>query len=377
MPLCGYCTMRQHWQGEFALHWPLVHDPVGLKERLGKAEMEKKREAEAAAVQRRDPHFRSPYDLEDLRRFKLEAARVHDNNMVGVGVGSPHSLTTTTTTTTMATTMATTTNTNTNTSTASLARYYMYAETPVSIYFACHLPTGYTDKHLDVRISGANLTVQVEDSPPLIAGQALGGPLPPYPSLHVIRSEDNRLALIHIPKTSPVRPRRPGGSSSSSRHPYHYHSRSETGTSAASDLVGDDLGDLAPWHRLFREGEPGFRHLEPPYRLARTSTTSLMMLVSVPFWVLEEDIRVDISGTGIEVEVRDGTQHAVTLKRTFATHPDAARRQGADYAGPVDPTMCSWTLDDDDDDDDDDEVNVNVNVDAWMAEQVGVRSGGK
>ena len=38
-----------------------------------------------------------------------------------------------------------------------LSRYWMWAETDLHVIVACYVPTGYSDKELDVRVEGGEM----------------------------------------------------------------------------------------------------------------------------------------------------------------------------------------------------------------------------
>eukprot|EP00879_Flechtneria_rotunda_P012256 GHRR01012801.1.p1 GENE.GHRR01012801.1~~GHRR01012801.1.p1 ORF type:complete len:589 (+),score=229.63 GHRR01012801.1:1517-3283(+) len=70
MPICEFCTRRQHLKGSFPLHWPLVNSPGRMVEQLGKQELELKRKEDGQAYKASLPGYRPQSELLLLRQFQ-------------------------------------------------------------------------------------------------------------------------------------------------------------------------------------------------------------------------------------------------------------------------------------------------------------------
>jgi HSP20 family molecular chaperone IbpA len=180
-----------------------------------------------------------------------------------------------------------------------LARFYMWAQTDEKIIIACKIPTGYSDMELVVNIAGNVLEVQAENSPPLIE-RMLAEPIDTSAPVESIRSEDNTVCILAIQK-----------------HEWKYH-----------------------WKSLFEGDSHGARCLSPPYE-QYDGVDDVVLSLEVPFWIDMEDVKVDISDIGIDIEVRN----QVRVKRTFWRNAEEEAR--SDEYRVVDVDACSWQLEDD------------------------------
>lgn len=186
MRICDFCTRKQHWRGAFALHWPLVNARTML-ETLGKKEMEKKRIDDARRYERQDPNFRTEAQLKEVsqrpggthRREPSRLARMRHNLLTWLATQSF-----------VDACLALAFHACCQVSLAGhpgylaapqlrrfkeaafrsqaepgrevrhdreLSRYWMWAETDLHVIVACYVPTGYSDKELDVRVEGGEM----------------------------------------------------------------------------------------------------------------------------------------------------------------------------------------------------------------------------
>ena len=175
-----------------------------------------------------------------------------------------------------------------------LGRFYMWAQTEAYVYLAVYIPTGYSDKEIILEADERAILIQAEESPPVIdrflsRGLSLEEPIESFVT------DDNRFFTAALPKGK--------------------------------------MGER--WDTLF-EGDPnGVRCLEPPYRLKEHKNEVVMEIV-LPFWIDEEDVRLDISEEGFECEVRN----TIHLKRSFWKNKS---KKGSYQA--VDLQECAWSLD--------------------------------
>eukprot|EP00887_Chlorella_sp_A99_P002814 scaffold6.g2814.t1 len=268
MQICEFCTLKRHWRESFPLHWPLVNSDH-MRERLAKRELERKRIDDMQRLALEDPNHRSEAELRDMRRFQdaaQEMAAREDRRI---------------------------------TYDLRLARFYMWAQTPATVYVACRVPTGYANKGLTVEASPQGLLVQAEGSPPLI-DRVLAGTIDSRRELETFRTQDNRVCVVALPKAA--------------------------------------LGE--PWPRLFVGDSDGLRCMEPPYSMTENADDVVLEL-TLPFWIEAEDVRVDVGERELDVAVRN----TLRVRRTYWRNADdEARRR--DYAV-VDPLQCMWSLDED------------------------------
>mmetsp|Transcript_9128 Transcript_9128/g.15666 ORF Transcript_9128/g.15666 Transcript_9128/m.15666 type:complete len:532 (+) Transcript_9128:380-1975(+) len=267
---CDFCTRKQHWKGKFGLHWPVVNAPV-MREQLAKKELEKKRIEDARRMLLEDPNHREEHELRDIRSFKDAAKVVYQKSDAMV------------------------------TYDLKLAKFYMWAQTARYVYLSCYVPTGYTDKELRFLPSASDVTLQPEDSPPIIQrlwARQLDVSVP----IETWQAPDKRMFTM----------------------------------AAAKGVPGEH------WPQVFRGDSAGARCLEPPYILTETED-EVVMEIKVPFWIDKGDVVVDITEKAITVEVRNQLQ----LQRTFWKVQEGKK-------GVVVPDECIWSLDEDTDDNGDD-----------------------
>lgn len=271
MMICEFCTLKRHWKDGFPLHWPLINSDH-MREKLAKRELESKKKEDARLTDRANPNFRTDSELQDIREFKdvayeLQAKMDREARLVTYDVR--------------------------------LARFYMWAQTESKVMIACRVPTGYSDMELLVSVVGNILEVQAENSPPLIS-RRLASPIDGSTAIESIRSEDNTMCLLMLPK-----------------HEWNFH-----------------------WKRLFVGDTDGVRCLRPPYEQF-DSDDDVLLNFEVPFWIDADDVRVDITEEGIIVEVRN----ELFVKRTFWRNAEEEARND-DYRV-VDVAACSWQLEED------------------------------
>lgn len=271
MMICEFCTLKRHWKDGFPLHWPLINSDH-MREKIAKRELESKKKEDARLTDRANPHYRTEAELKDIRAFKdvsyeLQKALTKEERLVTYDVR--------------------------------LARFYMWAQTEDKVVVACKVPTGYSDMELVVNVVGNVLEVQAENSPALIS-RRLADPIDGGTAIESIRSEDNTVVILLLPK-----------------HEWGYH-----------------------WKRLFVGDSDGARCLRPAYEQF-DSVDDVLLNFEVPFWIDVDDVRVDITEESIEVEVRN----EVLVKRTFWRNVEEEARNN-EYRV-VDVDASSWQLEDD------------------------------
>jgi hypothetical protein len=268
MDICEFCTLKRHWRDGSPLHWPLV-DAAHMSERLARRELERKRVEDAARGALEDPHHRSDAELRDVRAFRDAAAAA----LADPGRRRRYD--------------------------PALSKFYMWAQTADTVFVACRVPTGYSDRELVIEAAPRGLLVQAEGSPPLL-DRELWGALDPSRAVETLRTEDNRVAAVALPKA-------------------------ERG---------------AAWRAAFAGDSDGARALEPPYSLLE-GEEEVALLAELPFWVEARDVRVAVGEDSLEVEARG----ELSLRRTYW------RGDGGGRAGPPPPAVVpgesTWTLDDD------------------------------
>ncbi|KAL4457675.1 hypothetical protein ABPG75_012540 [Micractinium tetrahymenae] len=269
MRICEFCTLKRHWKGSFPLHWPLINSDH-MRDKLGKRELERKRVEDSEKLQLEDPNFRSEAELKDIRAFKQAAMELRQRPDKGAATYDLR-----------------------------LAKFYMWAQTPGTVFIACRVPTGYADKELVIECSTARLLVQSEDAPPLI-DRLFAHDMDHTRPLESFRTEDNRVCVLAIPKSQ-----------------WGEH-----------------------WPCLFRGDSEGARCMQPPYTLSETEDDVLLEL-ELPFWIEREDVAVDFGHDRLRVGVRNTLQLARTYWRN--SQEESRRR---DYAVIV-PEQCVWSLEED------------------------------
>ena len=138
---------------------------------------------------------------------------------------------------------------------------HVWAQTTRHVYVAIMLPTGYKDKELHMDFRGQVLVVQSEDSPPVVERHLAFQPSREFP-VQTMQTEDKRFFVLSIPKSN----------------------------------MGEDIKQCF-------EGDPDYaRCMQPPYTL-HESNTEVIMEFELPFWIDEEDVRVDITKRTVRVRV--------------------------------------------------------------------------
>lgn len=270
MHICEFCTLKRHWTDGVPLHWPLINSDH-MRERLAKRELEKKRIDDAKRLALEDPNHRSERELKDIRAFKdvaYEMLKRDDRHTV-------YDLRT--------------------------ARFYMWAQTPMTVFLVCRVPTGYSDRELVFECSGSTLLVQSEDSPPLIERRLAYG-VDTSRAIETIRTTDNRICAIAIPKSEPGQ----------------------------------------QWKRIFEGDSDGIRCIHPPYELFETEEDA-MVQIELPFWIDTEDVRVEFGATVLSVEVRN----TMNVQRTYWRNLDEHTKR-RDYRV-INQEECCWSLEEDTD----------------------------
>lgn len=271
MMICEFCTLKRHWKDGYPLHWPLINSDH-MREKLARRELESKKKEDARLTDRANPHYRTEAELRDIRAFKdvayeLQSKMSREERLVTYDIR--------------------------------LARFYMWGQTEAKVIVACRVPTGYSDMELVVSVVGNVLEVQAENSPPLIS-RRLAEPIDGDASIESIRSEDNTVCLLALPK-----------------HEWGH-----------------------AWKRLFVGDSDGSRCLRPPYEQF-DSDDDVLLNFELPFWIETEDVLVHITGHGIDVEVRN----ELSVKRTFWRNAEEEARNNEYQV--VDVAASSWQLEDD------------------------------
>jgi len=270
MYYCDFCERKQHWKGEFGLHWPVTQSDR-LKVDLAKKELEEKKKEDARRYELEDPNFRDPASLREIREFKEHAAEIYGARKRD----------------------------QTRVFDMRLARYYMWTQTTRHVYVAIMLPTGYKDKELHMDFRGQVLVVQSEDSPPVVERHLAFQPSREFP-VQTMQTEDKRFFVLSIPKSN----------------------------------MGEDIKQCF-------EGDPDYaRCMQPPYTL-HESNTEVIMEFELPFWIDEEDVRVDITKRTVRVRV---TNEIDTIRHFWwktQGHEELRKNWEA-----IVPEECAWSLDD-------------------------------
>ncbi|KAL6778128.1 hypothetical protein ACKKBG_A17025 [Auxenochlorella protothecoides x Auxenochlorella symbiontica] len=168
MPICEFCTLKQHWKDNFPLHWPLINSDH-MRERLARRELEKKRLEDASQAALEGPNHRSERELRDVRAFKAAA-------QAALAGPDPR-----------------------GTPVQGLTRFYMWAQTERAVLIAARVPTGYADRELVVEASAAGLLIQSEESPALI-DRDWAFPVLAGAPVEVSRTVDNRFCTVSVTK---------------------------------------------------------------------------------------------------------------------------------------------------------------------------------
>ena len=271
MMICEFCTLKRHWKDGYPLHWPLINSDH-MREKLARRELESKKKEDARLTDQANPHYRTEAELRDIRAFRDVAYEMQST------LSREERL---------------------ETYDIRLARFYMWAQTEGKVIIACKVPTGYSDMELVVSVVGNVLEVQAENSPPLIS-RRLAEPIHGDTPIESIRSEDNTVCLLLLPK-----------------HEWGY-----------------------TWKRLFVGDSDGSRSLRPPYEQF-DSEDDVLLSFELPFWIEADDVRVDITGEGVDVKVRN----ELSVRRTFWRNAEEEAR--SDEYQVVDVAACSWQLEDD------------------------------
>ena len=268
MHICEFCTLKRHWKDGVPLHWPLINSDH-MRERLAKKELEKKIKDDAHRLALEDPNYRSERELQDIRGFKDAAYEMlqRDDRQIVYDLR--------------------------------IAKFYMWAQTPTTVFLACRVPTGYEDRELVVECTGPSLLIQSEDSPPLV-DRKLSYAVDPSRPIETMRTADNRICTISIPKA--------------------------------------ELGQH--WQRLFIGDPDGIRCLVPPYEMYETDEDAIVQ-IELPFWIDPEDVKVDVGDLELSVRVRN----TLNLKRTYWQNEEEAQKR-EDYVA-VDKAQCYWGLEED------------------------------
>lgn len=271
MDICEFCTLKRHWKDGVPLHWPLINSNH-MAQRLAEKDLEKKRIEDAKLLALQDPNHRSKAELKDIRAFKDAAYELLQKH----GSVDVYDL--------------------------RLAKYYMWAQTDTSVFIACRVPTGYSDRELVVECDGhGSLLVQAEDSPPLIQ-RRLAHAIDTSRPMETMRTDDNTVCAIAFPK--------------------------------------QELGHR--WERLFLGDSDCVRCLKPPYELLETDEDAIVQL-ELPFWIDADDVEVDITEYAMEIRVKN----TVNLRRQYWRNTEEEQKRNKGEYKVVEIDQCCWSLDDD------------------------------
>ena len=214
--------------------------PPGRCAKIAKKQLEAKR-VEDAKEQLPPPNFRSDAELADIRAFKEAAAEAYGPRTMPFEVGSKSSSGGLPPPPLPPPLFA---------HVPALAKYYMWAQTTRKVFLVVHVPTGYKDKELDVRLEGGALgvlTVQPEDSAPVVR-RRLARPIDETAPMEIIRGVEKTRVALAMTKAEPG----------------------------------------AVWDRVF-DGDPTFaRCLAPPYRVYETNE-EVVREMELPFWIEADD----------------------------------------------------------------------------------------
>ena len=269
MDICEFCTLKRHWRDGVPLHWPLVNSEH-MAERLGRRELERKRVDDAQRLALADPNHRGAAEMADIRAFReaAEEAVARGERLQAYDLR--------------------------------LARHYMWAQTPTTVFLACRVPTGFADTALTVACAGGGLLVQTEGELPLI-DRAFDGAVDASVAVETLRTEDNRVCALAVAKGAP--------------------------------------GEA--WARLFRGDPDGARCLEPPYSVFEAEE-EVVVQIELPFWIDADDVRVEVGPAALGVHVRN----TLALRRAYWRNAEEEGRRPESYAV-VDPEQSVWSLEED------------------------------
>ncbi|KAK9831834.1 hypothetical protein WJX81_000048 [Elliptochloris bilobata] len=170
MKICDFCTLKRHWKGGFALHWPLINSSH-MRTRLAQRELEDKRLEDARRLEQQDPNYRSLAELAAIRAFKSAALTMLARSD------------------------------RLETYELALARFYMWAQTDETVFLAVHIPTGYGDRELLLEAGAGAVKLQAENSPPVI-DRALAYGVDASQPVTTFRTQDNRLLVAALRKAA-------------------------------------------------------------------------------------------------------------------------------------------------------------------------------
>ncbi|KAF6254987.1 hypothetical protein COO60DRAFT_1641921 [Scenedesmus sp. NREL 46B-D3] len=316
MPICDFCTRRQHWKGDVPLHWPLVDSPGRLLQQLGQQELEAKRKEDGAAYLASLPGYRPQHDVKVLRQFQdaildllkpqqqQQQQQQRNNSSIAASFNNGSSITralvsTTTTSTTLATAgsssgkgVATIGSSNSINKCwrawqaadpallrqlqgqyhARLAQFYMWTQTDEAVLLAVHMPTA-----------------------------AWAGAIDPAGGVSSWAAADGRTVALMLPKAQ----------------------------------AGQAWGSC--FKARLRAGDShGARCLTCPYSLLQLPH-EVQLELPLPFWVVpEEDLQVHIGERGVSIAV-DGL---LRLQRTYWTAAEAK----SSSRKVVDVAASSWCV---------------------------------
>eukprot|EP00958_Prasinococcus_capsulatus_P015003 scaffold1590_cov417-Prasinococcus_capsulatus_cf.AAC.8 len=269
MNICDFCTVKRHWKGSFPLHWPCI-ESKGSRRQLALQELEKKRLQDARETMQKDKNFRNEFQMADMREFKRLSKEAADDR------ASPYKYN------------------------IQRAKYYMWAQTPDKVYIALHVPVGYEDKELDLKVSEDRMVLLMEGAPPVL-DRAFDYQIDAQQPVGSLKTKDNRLFLA-------------------------WFSKAKRGLK---------------WMRLFKGDPDGVRELQPLYRMTENDD-DVIVEIDCPFWIEKDDCTVVITADGISVKVRGYCD----FHRTYFKDSDPASKHV-----PVDVQECLWSLDGGEDED--------------------------
>lgn len=170
MQICEFCTLKRHWKGAFALHWPIINSKH-MRVTLAKRELEAKRLEDAKIADLADVNYRSQAQLKTIREFKLAAYKQAERP--DATTHYEHDL----------------------------GRFYLWSQSETHVLIVCHVPTGFQDKDVNIECQEQTLKVQPEMSPAVI-NRRLAGSLSTEEQITAFKTQDNNFHVLILPKSS-------------------------------------------------------------------------------------------------------------------------------------------------------------------------------
>ncbi|GMH39071.1 hypothetical protein BSKO_06969 [Bryopsis sp. KO-2023] len=262
MQICEFCVLKRHWKGHHTLHWPLINSQH-MRTTLAQRELEQKRVEDARVADMSVPNYRSQLELQTIRSFKAAAQRqwTRDDRQTHYEYD--------------------------------VAKMYMWAQSESHVILACHIPTGYQDKCVEVDCTESAIKIQPENSPPVVE-RRLSKPISSTDQLTCFKTKDNRFYVLVLPKLHP-----------------------------------------SIWNCMFEGDSDGVRCLEPPYTLYELED-EVVLEMNLPFWIETSDVDVTFTEGSVGIWVRN----ICNIRRDFWTKRAPPEKNFL----AVQMDSCSWCL---------------------------------